>query len=514
MLSTKLLSLVPQPTLLNALLAVLSYIALRALYQIIKYRLLHPLRTFPGPFWGSVTRLWVGYHNLKQDELELELALHRKHGKIIRITPTLLMVSDPTALPLIYHRSADKSQHYITGSFGKVETLFNMQPHREHAHFRKYAAGPYSFSNIKKMEPNIDAGIAGWALKLDKFAASGERFDFALWSTFFAYDVISDIGFGAPFGFVESESDVGGLIQGIHDGMPVFGLLARLYPFTNALKNTWIGERFLVAKSSDNSGIGVLMRFRDKLFAARKEAIKAGTVGDRVDLLQTFLNARTEEGDPLSDEWIKAEILLVLLAGADTTGTAFAAMMFYLQQAPEVYERMVAEIDAASRAGQLSAVPQYDEVVAHLPYYIAVVKEAMRLCPSAPNIFPRLVGKGGVQIDGRFIPEGTEVTCNPWILGRDKGLYGEDAEVFRPERWLEDEERRKRFEKYSMVFGYGSRVCLGKDIAHMELFKGPVHFFRSFKPLMAGERPGRLVVAGGVGYFADQWMRLEKRTLA
>ena len=102
-----------------------------------------------------------------------------------------------------------------------------------------------------------------------------------------AYDVISEIAFGKPFGFVETSSDVGGLVQGFHDGLPMFGLLARLYPFTNWIKKTWIGERFFVAKPEDNSGIGMLMKFRDKLVTQRIEEIEMGKAGNRVDLLQT-----------------------------------------------------------------------------------------------------------------------------------------------------------------------------------------------------------------------------------
>ena len=63
-------------------------------------------------------------------------------GPIMRISPTLLAVSDSTKLPDIYHRYADKSKHYITGSFGKTEMVFNMQSWKEHAYHRKLIAGP------------------------------------------------------------------------------------------------------------------------------------------------------------------------------------------------------------------------------------------------------------------------------------------------------------------------------------------------------------------------------------
>ena len=81
-----------------------------------------------------------------------------------------------------------------------------------------------------------------------------------------------------------------------------------------------------------------------------------------------------------------------------------------------IYTKLVREIDAATREGKIGEMPQYDEVLEHCPYYVACVKETMRLNPSAPNIFPRTVGKGGLVLEGKFVPEGTEITCNPWLV--------------------------------------------------------------------------------------------------
>ena len=199
----------------------------------------------------------------------------------------MLLVSDATKLPDIYHRQANKSKHYITGSFGNSESVFNMQEHRTHAAFRKLIAGPYSFTNIKKMEPLVDTRIEDWVEALDtRFVNSNSPFDFAPWAVFMAYDIISEVGFGAPLGFVEKGEDIGGLIQGFHDGLPAFGLMCRLYPFTEWVKTTFVADK-LVAKPEDDSGIGVLMRFRDKLLDQRMKDIEAGTTSGRIDLLQT-----------------------------------------------------------------------------------------------------------------------------------------------------------------------------------------------------------------------------------
>jgi cytochrome P450 len=288
-----------------------------------------------------------------------------------------------------------------------------------------------------------------------------------------AYDIISEVGFGAPFGFVEKGEDVGGLVQGFHDGLSAFGLLARLHPFTSWVKTTFL-KKYLVAKPEDDSGIGVLMRFRDSLIERRLQELKQTKDIGRIDLLQTFLEARTEDGQPLTMDYIKAEILLVLLAGADTTGTVFQAMIHYLLTHQHVYERMMEEVDTAVRKGLISAdTPQYTEVLEHLPFFVACVRETLRMCPPAPNIFPRYVSEPGLDLYGKIAPPGTEVSGNPWIMHRDEKVFGKNAEEFDPDRWM-DPERAKLMNKYLFTFGYGARVCLGRDIAMMELFKGPL----------------------------------------
>lgn len=129
------------------------------------------------------------------------------------------------------------------------------------------------------------------------------------------------------------------------------------------------------------------------------------------------------------------------------------------------------------------------------------------------NIFPRLVSAGGIDLDGKHVPEGIEVTCNPYLVHRDTAIYGDDAEEFRPERWLESESKAKEYAKYNFAFGYGARVCLGREIAMMELFKGPLQFFRKFRFEEASqgrERP-RFLVKGGVGFWTDVFLKIQNR---
>ena len=71
-------------TLINVALGTLGYVALRFLYQIVYYRFFHPLSVFPGPFWGTVTRLWITWHNLNETELPTVSALTKKYGAFLQ----------------------------------------------------------------------------------------------------------------------------------------------------------------------------------------------------------------------------------------------------------------------------------------------------------------------------------------------------------------------------------------------------------------------------------------------
>ncbi|KAI5845680.1 putative cytochrome P450 monooxygenase [Morchella snyderi] len=496
--------------------SIVVIIVLSIAKNIIASRYFHPLSQFPGPFIASFSRLWIVYWNLLGVEYLKEYDLHKKYGPVIRITPTMLLVSDPKMLPEIYHRRADKADHYVTGSFGKTPSVFNIQPHEVHAAARKRIAQPYSMTAVKPMEGLIDARIVEWTDKLENdFVKTGKKLDFAPWITYFAYDVISEVAFGKPLGFVTKGIDIDGLIQSFHDGLPAFGFLCRLHPFTKWIKKTWVADAYMIPKPGDNTGIGNIMTFRDNLL---EERIKNNNDPDHKveykDLLQNFLAAKNNDGSPMPIEDIKAETLLVLLAGSDTTATSVQALMVDLLSNPRCLEKLLAEIAEKDAAGLLSPIPKYDEVLEHLPYYCACLREAMRMTPAAPNIFPRVVSQGGLNLYGKHVPAGFEVTENPWISQRDKTVYGEDSEIFRPERWLEDPKKAQEMDKYDFTWGFGTRVCLGKNIALMELHKAPVQFFRLFTPeLVNKDRPSTYVVAGGVSFHKDLWLNIKKRQI-
>lgn len=171
------------------------------------------------------------------------------------------------------------------------------------------------------------------------------------------------------------------------------------------------------------------------------------------------LEARYADGSPLTPAQKRAHVTLLIQAGADTTGTALGCILRYMVADPAIFKRAQAEIDAADKAGLLSTPIKFEEARQHLPYFVACIKEGLRLDPPATNLFARVTPKEGKVIDGIVIPGGAEITSHAYVMQRDKGMYGEDAEKFVPERWLQGEKKNFEFEAGQFTFGVGSRVC-------------------------------------------------------
>jgi cytochrome P450 len=146
--------------------------------------------------------------------------------------------------------------------------------------------------------------------------------------------------------------------------------------------------------------------------------------------------------------------------------------MLHLVTCPKAYAKLQAEIDAAAHQRQIS-LPIKDEEAKKLPYLQACIKEGLRMWPPVTGLISKEAPKGGDSIHGQFIPAGTKVAYCAWGVFRNKEIWGDDAVVFRPERWLEagESELKVMESTAELLFAPGRWQCLGKSIALMELNK-------------------------------------------
>jgi cytochrome P450 len=171
---------------------------------------------------------------------------------------------------------------------------------------------------------------------------------------------------------------------------------------------------------------------------------------------------------------IRAEALSVLFAATDTTATLLTNVWFELSKRPDIWARLRDEIDTLH-----NQKPSYEQLK-NLKYLRAVLTESQRLYPIAPDngrqaLQDTVLPLGGGE-DGQspiLVKKGQLVIFDIRAMHRRRDLYGEDADVFRPERWLDTEgQRGLRMGWEYLPFSGGPRVCPGRK-SYYPPFKFP-----------------------------------------
>lgn len=170
--------------------------------------------------------------------------------------------------------------------------------------------------------------------------------------------------------------------------------------------------------------------------------------------------------------------------------------MLHISTSPLVYRRLQNEIDEGIKAGQISS-PISDAQARGLPYLQALIKECFRIWPPITGIMPRMSDDEGV-VCGQRIPANTHVGWSAHAVLRDKTVFGSDAELFSPERWLcasaEPDKLRIMENTVELVFGQGKWGCLGKPISLLELNKVFVEVCFTLQSKLVPSARERLVV--------------------
>jgi cytochrome P450 family 135 len=174
---------------------------------------------------------------------------------------------------------------------------------------------------------------------------------------------------------------------------------------------------------------------------------KASDLGERDDVFSMLLQARDENGDAMTDQELRDELVTLLVAGHETTATGLSWAFDLLLRTPRVMERLK------------QSLAEGDDT-----YLDAVVKEVLRLRPVVPGI-GRVVRGEPFEIGGYTVPPGTEINPSIGVIHRRGDRYPQPAE-FRPERFLEENPP----DTYTWVpFGGGTRRCLGASFALLEM---------------------------------------------
>lgn len=170
------------------------------------------------------------------------------------------------------------------------------------------------------------------------------------------------------------------------------------------------------------------------------------------------------------------------ISGSDTTACAVRSALAHIITSPLLYTSLLSEATSFLTTTPLPASSIITNAQAQsLPLLQATLKEALRIWPPIHGVMPR-VSKFDATICGVRIPAGTNVCWSSCAVLRNREVFGEDAEVFRAERWLTaDKERLAGMDNiFDLTFGWGRWGCLGRGIAMVEMGKVVFEVSRGF----------------------------------
>jgi benzoate 4-monooxygenase len=202
---------------------------------------------------------------------------------------------------------------------------------------------------------------------------------------------------------------------------------------------------------------------------------------DRSDLLSKLQQGKDENGNLMGREELTAEAQTLMIAGSDTTSkyvlppslismvlirvlfnSTMCALTYHLARNSAIQARLHTELDEVF--GSLPSPTDVNEPqiaahaqIKHFPYLEAVIQETLRIHSTAGLGLPRVVSEAGLTVLGKTFPEGTVLSVPTNSLHRNSHTWGGDADVFRPERWLDAKGEHSEMMKSFNPFSFGPR---------------------------------------------------------
>ncbi|XP_072040772.1 cytochrome P450 2J3-like [Amphiura filiformis] len=197
---------------------------------------------------------------------------------------------------------------------------------------------------------------------------------------------------------------------------------------------------------------------------------------DYIDVYLNDMQVKKDQGTHthFSDVELLAVVYDFFAAGSETTATTLRWALLYMLKYPDVQKRVHEEIDSVvgrDRLPKLSDKPD-------LPYTVAVIHEIQRFASIAFLPFPRYANEDVPDFQGFTIPKGSYVQPSLYTVSRDIAIW-QDPDDFKPERFLNEKGQVIKIPE-NMVFGAGKRVCLGEQLARMELFIFYTHLMHRY----------------------------------
>ncbi|KAA8649571.1 hypothetical protein EYZ11_005805 [Aspergillus tanneri] len=448
--------------------ALLPYLFLAVLGFLLRRKFTPPISHIKGPWLASVSTLWQIYHTAKGD---IEYAVqkeHQKYGDFVRIGYNEVSCSHPDSIAAILAPSYKKADWYqaLAVPDKHHQTPMSECDPKRHRERSSITASSYTLTNLIKSEKIVDTCIQELQEQLKKLASLGEAVNFEDWLNYVSFDVIGELTFSQRLGFVGKGEDIGNSISSMRFLMIYQAVMGYMY---------WLHPFILHSPFSGYLGLKPHAHIFETVSAAVEK--RQDNPKSRHDMVSQWINNQRKWPERMEEREILAVASMTTIAGSETMTGALSNMFYFLLKNPDCMTKLKRELNQAQAAGELSPVVLHVEAK-KLPYLQACIKETLRYFAPVPFGLPRVAPKDGITLGDHHFEAGTILSVNPFVIQRDRRYFGEDAEVFNPERWLRPE--ASRYEKYLITFGTGYNGCPGKQFAFAEIGKITATLVRDF----------------------------------
>ncbi|XP_058079448.1 cytochrome P450 CYP94D108-like isoform X2 [Magnolia sinica] len=181
------------------------------------------------------------------------------------------------------------------------------------------------------------------------------------------------------------------------------------------------------------------------------------------DLLSRFIANKDN-----SEEFLRDIIISFILAGRDTTSSSLAWFFWLISSRPHVEQKILDELKLVRSQNRNTGRTFSFEELREMHYLHASISEALRLYPPVA-VNTKECREDDVMPDGTFVGKGWFVSYSTYAMGRMESVWGKDCQNFLPERWLENGVFQPESPFRFPVFHAGPRICLGKEMAYIQM---------------------------------------------
>ncbi|KAI6021237.1 cytochrome P450 [Pisolithus marmoratus] len=426
-----------------------------------------------------------------QDEGAIYEAWAKEYGVAYEVPTTLggkkIVLTDPRALAHYYARESwvyvqtKLARSFLEHTFGRGILWSQGEDHKRQ---RKSLTPAFSQAAIRKLTPifyhSAHKARSAWEAIIDTSGGNSTVIEVQNWMNHISLDTIGLAGFSHDFGSLDGKSTP------ITEIFSTFGsskrsamnvglvLLSQVFPLLEYVPTPRTKLFHEMQRIVENISTELLARTRKD----KEEGVLDGK--EDKSIIGVLIKANDSDSSiHLTHEEVLGQMKVLLVAGYETTSISMTWALLELAGNPDIQSKLRQELLA------LGEEPTYDQQQHNLPYLDAVVHETLRVHPplsdflrvaDEDDVIPLsepVVTQSGEVVNSISIARGTQIGIPVSCVNRSTEVWGADAKVFRPERWLEEDGIPRKAQdiqayRHMLTFVDGPRTCLGKGFAVAE----------------------------------------------